>query len=84
MTQDDLIQMAGQAGFIIDGTDVCINDRDGIIGDELSRFAALVAAKEREECAKISETASDVLQNSTFEGIAFAIRTRKDDNDSTL
>lgn len=65
MTQDDLLQMAGQAGFIIDGTDVCINDRDGIIGDELERFAELVAAKEREEYA------------------AF-IRTRKDNNDSTL
>jgi len=36
----------------------------------LERFAALIA----EECAKIVETASDYLQNSTFDGAAAAIR----------
>lgn len=48
-------------------------------GDELERFAALVAsaakAEEREACAVIAETA-DYLRNSTFEGVATAIRAR--------
>ena len=44
------------------------------------RFAALVRADaiagEREACAMIAETASDYLQNSTFQGVANAIRAR--------
>ena len=31
-------------------------------------------AQTREECAVIAETAADVLQNSTFDGVAAAIR----------
>lgn len=32
--------------------------------------------EEREACAVIAETAADMLQNSTFEGVAAAIRAR--------
>jgi hypothetical protein len=50
MTTEDIIRMARQAG----GSDW------GIFRDfmpELERFAALVAAAEREECAKVCEQA---------------------------
>lgn len=42
---------------------------------DLVRPAVLAAmAVERERCAAIAETAADCLQNSTFEGVAAAIR----------
>ena len=41
---------------------------------EIARADAI--ADEREECAVIAETAADCLQNSTFEGVANAIRAR--------
>lgn len=43
---------------------------------DLAQFAELVRADERAECAVIAETAADYLQNSTFEGVAAAIRAR--------
>ena len=60
MTSDDIIRMAREAGL---GTVLCHNsvegDRVWIEGadwhDELERFAALVAAAEREACAKVCE-----------------------------
>ncbi len=58
MTSDDIIRMAREAGL---GTVLCHNsvegDRVWIEGadwhDELERFAALVAAAEREACASM-------------------------------
>jgi hypothetical protein len=47
MTQDEIIEMARQAGFW-NGLGV-----DGL--DELNHFAKLVAEKEREACAKLLE-----------------------------
>ena len=52
--------------------------------DKLAKFAQLVieatvkeeVEEEREACAKICETAPDLLQNSTFDGVAAAIRAR--------
>ena len=47
MTQDEIIRMAREAGF-----------SDHYIGGtkyELERFAALVAAHEREACAKVAD-----------------------------
>lgn len=46
MTRDDIIRMATDAGFI---PDIFYWDT------RLERFAALVAAAEREECAKVCE-----------------------------
>jgi hypothetical protein len=48
MTQDEIIEIARQAGFW-NGLGV-----DGL--DELNHFAKLVAEKEREACAKLLET----------------------------
>ena len=45
MTQDEIIKMARQAEFV--NLDLC--------SSELERFARLVAAKEREACAKVCE-----------------------------
>ena len=46
MTQDEIIRMAQQAG---------IAHAAGIYMEHLERFAALVAAYEREACAKVCE-----------------------------
>ena len=53
MNREDIIRMAREAGFEVYGTDVWITD--GWWLEELERFAALVAAHEREECAKVCE-----------------------------
>ena len=45
MTQDEIIRMALETGF----DDFAI----GVRQENLERFAALVAAHEREECAKV-------------------------------
>ena len=60
--QDEIIRMAREAGF---------DNASGIYYGELERFAALVAAHERETCAKVVE--SGVLGHSEC---AAAIRAR--------
>jgi len=47
MTQDEIIEMARQVGIIFHGL--------GNTPEELEAFAKLVAAKEREACAKVCE-----------------------------
>jgi len=59
MTQDEIIEMARQVGLVIDG------NQSGL--DDLQAFANLVAAKEREACAK-------VLLDSQLGGIGVAVR----------
>lgn len=49
MTREDIIRMAREAGATVIGNFV---DHDCM---SLERFAALVAAAEREECAKVAE-----------------------------
>ena len=53
MKREDIIRMAKEAGFEVYETDVWITD--GWWLEELERFAALVAAAEREACAKLVE-----------------------------
>ena len=57
MTRDYIIRMAQEAGFEIEktlyGPVPCVDGRG--IDDRLERFAALVAAAEREACAKVCE-----------------------------
>ena len=79
MTQDEIIEMAEQAGFWKD-----------LFGypefkNHLETFAKLVAAKEREACAEIAEKqryamsislTSHPAQNGTAVGIANSIRAR--------
>ena len=48
MTREDIIRMAQEAGFEIDCCSLEWHDR-------IERFAALVAAAEREACAKVCE-----------------------------
>ena len=58
MTQDEIIRMAREAGFEVDeGLFPFEAAEDKYIGTErtLERFAALVAAHEREACAKVCE-----------------------------
>ena len=59
MNRDEITRMAREAGFgvLLPGADGRgeIYDGDGTITDEMERFAALVAAAEREECARIAE-----------------------------
>jgi hypothetical protein len=60
MTQDDLTKLAKAAGFLVDGDSwihagsVLVDGRKSI-DEQLKRFAALVAAAEREACAKLCE-----------------------------
>ena len=54
MTRDDIIRMAREAGFLCDEDWVTY----GLPGFE--RFAALVAAAERETCAKVCDAHVDI------------------------
>jgi hypothetical protein len=76
MTQDEIIEMARQAGFVEyeldDGT---INAFD----KRYEAFAKLVAAKEREACAKLLEsrkTGANELMDAVRDMEAKAIRAR--------
>lgn len=67
MTKDEIIKLAREA-------DLWITSPERI--DAVERFAALVAAKEREECAKLFE--SHWRETWTDEQCAAAIRARGD------
>ena len=72
MTQDEIIRIAVQCQLLTAG------NRDGIYADELIKFVNLVAAREREACAKVCDELSD---KHTWEGsyaneCAAAIRAR--------
>jgi len=70
MTRDEIIKMAREAGFSSKQADVYF-DRC------LERFAALVAAAEREACAVAAEKqARWIGYNAHAEAIAAAIRAR--------
>ena len=62
MTRDDIIRMAREAGLLVigtaDGSEAVYTWPQGIT-DEIERFAAIVAAAEREECAKICEQSDE-------------------------
>ena len=81
MTQDEIIEMARQAG----GSDVGGSGWTTWVGTQstefLERFAHLVAAKEREACAKVVDEVVPFglelrLQKATIEDCAAAIRAR--------
>ena len=52
MTQDEIIEMARQAGFVV----THIGDPIGTNYTMIEAFAQLVAAKEREACAKVCDS----------------------------
>lgn len=57
MTKDDIIRIAQEVGMEYDAHNSEVNTAyyDGVSVDELERFASLVAAAEREACAKICD-----------------------------
>jgi hypothetical protein len=81
MTEEDIYEMISEAGM-------CVSNFDRFIGrvwcsegypidEELFRFAALVAAREREECAKVAAAwQTDVLNPQYHCDCATAIRRR--------
>jgi len=74
MTKDDIIRMAHEAGWRVDSEgEILEGDGWHIQTDIVERFAALVAASERESCAKLCEW---VGQDKNHIGIAAAIRAR--------
>ena len=85
MIKDDILRMAREAGFrtgsyALSNGDECVFAHPVAFSDcipELERFAALVAAVEREACACIAERAG-YRSNGTpaYEHIAEAIRAR--------
>ncbi len=89
MNRDDIIRMANKAGLFhfYDSEGHCTGITDARLVDEdkarwddrlvemLAPFAALVAAAEREACAKVCDEAHE-LMNSSFQGAAAAIRAR--------
>ena len=93
MNRDDIIRMAKEAGFnqilaTNAGADVWIDD--GFYVEEMERFAAIVAAAEREACAEVCERLPETFKIAadefdyqaempTAENYAAAIRTRSDE-----
>jgi hypothetical protein len=77
MTRDDIASMAREAGFIVDdcssGPDVWVDD--GYYIENLERFAALVAAAEREQCKEwIATWVEDWCEGWSAKKIAHGIR----------
>jgi hypothetical protein len=75
MTKDEILSMAKAAGI-----DPVIDPIEGVFFDcyqqELERFAALVAEKEREECAKVVWDMKGQCWAYDHDTIAAAIRAR--------
>jgi hypothetical protein len=77
MTSDDVIRLAREAGMALGFTQgVAVMNHEN-----LERFAALVAAHEREECARILDVNVDCCNGKSamrdvLEGNALAIRAR--------
>ena len=66
MTRDDIIKMAREAGAMFDH--MTWVERD--LAPVFERFAALVAAHEREACAKLCEERQEVFQKYYTKGLA--------------
>ncbi len=73
MNREDIIKLAREAGFEVYETDVWITD--GWWTEELEHFAALVAAHEREACAKVVEDYCGAWDDEGY-ALAAAIRAR--------
>ena len=80
MTRDDIIRMAREAGWSELGTDLWGTTNDGVMFTRaLQRFAALVAAAEREACAVAVQDFEFEFQDDSVGsllGAANAIRAR--------
>lgn len=83
MTRDEIIKMAEESGFVVDEKarqyqPNCIFHTHHMVDELLDRFAALVAAAEREACAMVAELVACEIDdtNGTATYIAAAIRSR--------
>ena len=86
MTKDDIIRMAREAGFedyhwtSLNGEselDQTLQVGEYPVGENVFKFAALVAAAEREACAKVCESQwSNVAERMYGDDCAAAIRAR--------
>jgi hypothetical protein len=56
MNREEIIRLAEEAGLIDPDLGECVTDY-GDATDSIRRFAALVAAAEREACAQVAESA---------------------------
>ena len=65
MNQNELMAMAREAGFEVTEHAIKATNVYGEIDEELERFAALVAAKEREACAQVCDA-----ERQDFGGVA--------------
>ena len=75
MTRDDIIRMAREAGAkVIPDLDANEEPDDTCVA-LLTEFAALVAAAEREECAKVAESYEPTCDTCPS-GVSNAIRAR--------
>ena len=74
MTRDDIITMAREAGF--EQNSLGVTYTSGALPELLERFAALVAAAEREACAKICDSVNNYDNPMTANDVADAIRAR--------
>ena len=72
MTKEDLIRMAREAGFETEQIDL-VRRFAAVLGD----FAAVVAAHEREQSAKVVENYCGAWDDQGY-ALAAAIRTRKE------
>lgn len=84
MTQDEIIEMARQAGALQIGFNTFSMQHEySMFSKELEAFAKLVAEREREACAKVADQISDKYgwgyygnEVDTADEIAEAIRAR--------
>lgn len=63
MTRDDIIRMAREAG----GYATNFNGRWMFYMADIERFAALIAAHEREECARVCEQYTDSCKSEVID-----------------
>lgn len=76
MTQDEIIEMAKEAGLVPVLENVRLGDKGILATDCIEAFAKLVAAKEREECVRRAHIALLGTLESTAARVIHAIRAR--------
>jgi hypothetical protein len=60
VTQNEIIDMARQVGFSVSGELILDDAGRTTITNRMEAFARLVAAKEREACAKVCDELQDI------------------------
>lgn len=77
LNRNDIIRMAREAGFY--GSEILGDHEYDVVGlvSDLERFAAIVAAAEREACAKVCEEAHWSLDDRNEYAAAIRARRKK-------